>query len=41
VAVISGGMIYSLRAMKRAQRELGRLRAMREAYRHERESTDG
>ncbi len=41
VAVITGGVIYSLRAMKRAQRELGRLRAMREVYRREREHTDG
>lgn len=40
VAVVAGGMVYSLRAMKRAQQELGRLRAMREAYRRERESTD-
>jgi hypothetical protein len=31
-------MAYSLRAMKRAQRELERLKAMREAYRQERES---
>jgi hypothetical protein len=41
LGVVGLGMIHSLRSMKRAQRELERLETMREAYRHERESTDG
>ncbi len=39
VAVLAGGIVYALRAMKRAKLELERLRAMREAYRRERDST--
>lgn len=39
VAVVAGGFLYSLRGMRRARRELDRLKAMREAYRREREST--
>jgi hypothetical protein len=40
VAVVAGTLVYSLSGMRRARRELDRLRAMREAYRRERESTD-
>jgi hypothetical protein len=39
VAVLAGGLVYALRAMKRARLELERLKAMREAYRRERDST--
>ena len=39
VAILAGGIVYALRAMKRARLELERLRAMREAYRRERDST--
>jgi hypothetical protein len=39
LALVVGGVVYSLRAMKRARRELTRLKTMREAYRQEREST--
>jgi hypothetical protein len=39
VAVLAGGIVYALRAMKRAKLELERLRAMREAYRREHDST--
>jgi Flp pilus assembly protein TadB len=39
VAVVAGAFFYSLRGMRRARRELERLRAMREAYRSERESS--
>lgn len=41
LALVAGVIVYSLRAMKRAQRELEHLRTMRQAYRRERESTDG
>jgi hypothetical protein len=39
ILVVLGGVTFSLRAMRRARQELERLRAMREAYRREREST--
>ena len=39
VAVVAGAFLYSLRGMRRARRELDRLRVMREAYRSERESS--
>lgn len=39
VAVLAGGFVYGLRGMRRAGRELDRLKAMREAYRREHEST--
>lgn len=39
VAIVAGAVLYSLRGMRRAGRELDRLRAMRDAYRREREST--
>lgn len=39
MAVVIATFFYSLRGLRRARRELDRLRAMREAYRHEREST--
>ena len=39
VAVLAGAIVYALRAMKRAKLELERLRAMREAYRREHDST--
>jgi len=39
IAVMAGFVIFSLVAMRRGRRELGRLVAMREAYRQEREST--
>lgn len=39
IAVIAGVVIFSVLAIRRGRRELGRLVAMREAYRHEREST--
>lgn len=39
VAVVAAAFLYSLRGMRRARRELDRLKAMREAYRSEREST--
>jgi hypothetical protein len=38
-AAVGIGCLYSLRGLSRARRELERLRAMREAYRREREST--
>jgi hypothetical protein len=39
VGLVAAGMVYSWRSMQRGKRELERLRAMREAYRHEHEST--
>jgi hypothetical protein len=39
LAVILATFVYSLRGLKRARKELHRLKAMREAYRREREST--
>ena len=39
LTLVVGGMIFAFRAMKRSKRELERLRAMREAYRLEHEST--
>ena len=39
IAVIAGFVVFSVFAMRRGRRELGRLVAMREAYRQEREST--
>jgi uncharacterized protein YjiS (DUF1127 family) len=39
LALVALGMIYSYRSMRRGRRELERLRAMREAYRHEHDST--
>lgn len=39
IAVIVGFVIFSALAIRRGRRELGRLVAMREAYRQEREST--
>lgn len=39
VLVVLGAAALTVRAMRRARRELARLRAMREAYRREREST--
>ena len=38
VALVVGGVIVSFRAVKRGRRELGRLQAMRDAYRREQES---
>ena len=39
IAAFVGFVVHSALAIKRGRRELGRLVAMREAYRHEREST--
>lgn len=39
IALVVAGMLFAFRAMKRNERELERLRAMREAYRREGEST--
>ncbi|HTU12454.1 MAG TPA: hypothetical protein VMG08_16305 [Allosphingosinicella sp.] len=39
VAVVAVGTLFALRAMRRNRAELERLRAMREAYRHEGESS--
>jgi CHASE3 domain sensor protein len=39
LAVVAGAVVYSLRGMRRARREIDRLQAMREAYRREHEST--
>jgi len=39
IAALVGFVIFSALALRRGRRELGRLLAMREAYRHEREST--
>lgn len=39
ILVVLGAVAFSARAMRRGRRELERLRAMREAYRREREST--
>jgi hypothetical protein len=39
ILVLLGAVLFSVRALRRARRELERLRAMREAYRREREST--
>jgi hypothetical protein len=37
--MVTGAVIFNVRAIRRSRRELERLRAMREAYRREREST--
>jgi hypothetical protein len=39
IIVVLGAVAFSARAMRRGRRELERLRAMRDAYRREREST--
>ena len=39
LGLVAAGMLYSYRSMQRGNRELERLRAMREAYRHEHDST--
>lgn len=39
LGLVGAGMVYSYRAAQRGKRELERLRAMREAYRREREFT--
>jgi hypothetical protein len=39
VSLVAAGMVYSWRSMQRGKRELERLRIMREAYRHEHDST--
>ena len=39
ILIVLGAVFFSTRAMRRAGRELERLRAMRDAYRREREST--
>ena len=39
IAVVAGGVVFSLRAIRRGRKELERLRAMREAYRREQESS--
>jgi Mg2+/citrate symporter len=39
VVIIAGVVVFLTLAIKRGRRELERLRAMREAYRHERETT--
>jgi ABC-type multidrug transport system fused ATPase/permease subunit len=39
VAILAAGVVFVLFAIRRGRRELERLRAMRDSYRHEREST--
>jgi len=39
IMIVAGGMIFSWRAIRRGRKELERLKAMREAYRREQEST--
>ena len=39
IVVVVGVMVFAARAARRGKKELGRLEAMREAYRREREST--
>jgi hypothetical protein len=39
LSLVAVGMVYSWHSMQRGKRELERLRIMREAYRHERDST--
>jgi len=39
IGLVAAGIVYSWRSMQRGKRELERLRTMREAYRHEHDST--